>query len=384
MPSRDLTLMKQKWRKRIVRWGSAPILNGIAAVFSVLAGALASFFTGSIRASIGLPPSPEQGTNFALCNWNISGESVVFWTLVLLAAILFAWSKYSDSATDNEHKIYVGKALHGLESMPPSAFLLALAKEYIESHTQLAELRALTRQSMTSIGVDVVDAKIREVLTSLARTVESYDGHRDRSYRISLLLFRRKHWDSLKLKQIVDIRFLTESAQLGILESYSSLSIVYPELSKLELMSSTNEFAYPVYLPRDTTDAKNLLPGPPRAFHENGMFECHFIDSQITFLEKYFEDTNHMEAMRNFYETGSGRDVKSFVSIAIPANKWEMTVETADLKSAAVVHIEASEIDVMKTASGFFWPVAQPYLLLLSDMLVIRSSIKSQSKINNE
>ncbi|OEZ49277.1 hypothetical protein JAB1_24670 [Janthinobacterium sp. MP5059B] len=376
MPTHDFIKQVQHgWRRRFVAWGAAPVLNGIAAVFSVLAGALASFFTGSIRASLALPASADQGTNFSISNWHISGEAFVFWSLVILAAVLFAWSKYSDSAVDNEHKVYVGKALQGLESMPPSAFLLALAKEYVISHAEVAQLRALTRQTMTTIVLDDVDKAIRNVLTSLARTVESYDGHRNRSYRISLLLFVRADWNKEKLKRLVDIRFILESEQQGVLESLSSLSITYPVNSTLAPLTTTTEFAYPVHQPRREGDDKNLLPGPPRAFHRNGMFECHSLDPQLSQLSEHIADSNHNEVMREFYTKGPGVNVKSFVSIAVPSNKWDMTLDTANLDSAGVVHIEASELNVVKSASGFFWPVAQPYLLLISDMLAIRSSL---------
>jgi hypothetical protein len=376
-----LEKLHQNWKSRIIVWGAAPVLNGIAAVFSVLAGALASFFTGSIRASIALPGSADHGTKFAMENWHVTGEAVVFWSLVILAAVLFAWSKYSDSAVDNQHKAYVGKALQGLESMPPSAFLLGLAKEYVQSHAELAQLRALTRRTMTTIGLDVVDKAIRNVLASLARTVESYDGHRNRSYRISLLLFRTE-WDKEKLKKLVDIQFVTESGQQGVLESFSSLSINYPANSALDTLTGATEFAYPVHQPRGQRDEKNLLPGPPRAFHRNEMFECHYLDANLSQLSEYFADSNHIEVMRAFYASGPGKNVKSFVSIAVPANKWDMTVDTANLDSAGVVHIEASEANVMKSASGFFWPVAQPYLLLISDMLAIRSSLTPKPLAN--
>ena len=370
------------WRRRFVAWGAAPVLNGIAAVFSVLAGALASFFTGSIRASLALPASADQGTNFSMSNWHLSGEALVFWSLVILAAVLFAWSKYSDSAVDNEHKEYVGKALQGLESMPPSAFLLALAKEYVISHTAVARLRALSRQAMTTIVLDDVDKAIRDVLTSLARIVESYDGHRNRSYRISLLLFVRADWNQEKLKRLVDTRFIKESGQQGVLESFCSLSITYPVNSTLEALTKDTEFAYPVHQPSGVGDDKNLLPGPPRAFHLNAMFECHSLDPQLSQLSEYFADSNHNEIMREFYTKGPGVNVKSFVSIAVPSNKWDMTLDTANLDSAGVIHIEASELDVMKSASGFFWPVAQPYLLLISDMLAIRSSLTPKPLAN--
>jgi hypothetical protein len=92
-------------------------------------------------------------------------------------------------------------------------------------------------------------------------------------------------------------------------------------------------------------------------------------------MAPYFADSNHIRVMSEFYRSGPGKNVKSFVSIAVPSNKWDMTLDTTSASSSGVVHIEASDINVMKSASGFFWPVAQPYLLLISDMLAIRSSL---------
>lgn len=359
----------------LVRWGSAPIINGIAAVFSVLAGALASFFTGSIRQSLGLPAAPEKGTGFAVANWEISFEACVFWMLVFLAAALFAWTKYADSAVDNEHKTYVGKALQGLESMPPSAFLDTLANEYVSTHKQLAKLRGLAQTS--GVNDSDIESAICFVLRSLAKTIEAYDGHLGRSYRISLLLFVRSEWHVEKLNRVVDVEMLNRDQQLGVLESYSSMSITHPTNSTIQPLNVKSEFAYPIHKVREKNDAKNLLPGPPIAFNSAFMFECHTVDPDLSNLKPGFVDDNQRQAFSQFFTTGAGTNVKSFVSMAVPANNWNMSLDIAGSESAGVLHIEASEINVMKSASGFFWPVAQPYLLLLSDLLALRSGQRS-------
>lgn len=373
-PTLTLQSLRKKLKKHLISWGTAPIVNGVAAVFSVLAGALASFFTGSIRASLGLPVN-GNGAGFSTDHFQISGEALTFWSLVLFAALLFAWSKYADSAVDNEHKVFVGNALQGLESMPPSAFLLRLAEEYVESHAELSKLRALNRPNMKSLTIANVDRSIQTVLTSLAHIIEAYDGHLNRTYRISLLLFIRKSWNEEKLSKIVNIATLNQSAQQGLLESFSTLSIIYPQLSTLEPLSAENEFAYPIHRPHGEGDDRNVLPGPPRAFHLQKMFECHAVDSDLSQLTNFFADTNHTLAMKDFYKNGPGKNVKSFVSIPVPSNKWDMTLDTTNSAMSGVIHIEASEINVMKSASGFFWPVAQPYLLIISDMLAIRSAL---------
>jgi hypothetical protein len=352
------------------------VVNGIAAVISVLAGSLASFFTGSIRASLALPKDPSNGSTFATSNFELTGEAIAFWLLILLAACLFAWSKYSDSATDNEHKGFVSKALQGLESMPPSAFLQQLADEYRSAHEEVIRLQASFMPYRGNVTEEAIDEAIRKVLTAVAKVVQAYDGHVHRDYRLSLLLFSRNGWDKEKLQRAVDVDTLTQGAQIGSIESSSSLSIVYKVEKDNPSFPNNREFAFPVHKERSKDDRINVLPGPPRAFISKGMYECNSVEKLLA-DDVEFADRNHLNKIREFFTTGPGSGTKSFVSLAVPNNQWNSTVSMAGSDVAAIVHIEANDINVVKSASGFFWPVAQPFLLMISDLLALRSIVMS-------
>jgi hypothetical protein len=366
--------MARRFKQYLIEVGSHPVINGVAAVLSVLAGSLASFFTGSIRASLALPSDPVKGTTFSSVNFQMTGEAVVFWCLILAAALLFAWSKFSDSATDNEHKGYVSKALHGLESMPPDAFLKRLADEYRVAHNELARLYA-TGPGQPPLSMAMIDLAITNVLRSVARVVQAYDGHVDRQYRISLMLFTRDGWDLIKLKRAVDVDTINRQAQLGCVESFRHLTIENEGPGKrISCFVNSGEFSFPVHRQRSPTDTANVLPGPPQAYVLNGMYECHSVIDLLA-DPTAFDDKNQLKRMSEFFAHGPGSGVQSFVSLAVPNNKWNSTVSVAGSEVSAVLHIEANERNVMKSASGFFWPVAQPFLMILSNLLALRSTV---------
>jgi hypothetical protein len=367
-------------RRVLVNAGAHPIVNGVAAVISVLAGSLASFFTGSIRASLGLPKDPSLGSVFDPKNFDMTAEAGFFWTFVGAAAFLFAWSKFSDSATDNEHKGYVSKALHGLESMPPDAFLRKLADEYVTAHSETARVQASHHSSRGTLTAAAINESIQKVLKSVARVVQAYDGHVEREYRISLLLFSRDAWDKEKLGRVVDVATITQEAQLGSVESYRALTITHAVGKKSGgSFANSAEFAFPVHRERSEGDRANVLPGPPQACVMKHMYECHSVDELLN-DGSAFDDKNQLKKYRELFTTGPGKGVKSFVSLVVPANQWNATVGMAGSEIAGVVHIEANELNVMKSASGFFWPVAQPFLLMISDLLALQSSVTARSK----
>lgn len=359
-----------------VHLGSHPVINGVAAVISVLAGSLASFFTGSIRASLALPADPNNGSAFAATNFQFSAEATAFWLLIVFAAFLFAWSKYSDSATDNEHKGYVSRALHGLETMPPDAFLQALAKEYVIAHSEVARVQAASSPARVPLTEAQVNQSVIKVLLSIARVVQAYDGHVDRQYRLSLLLFSRE-WNVEKLERTVHVATLTENAQLGILENYTALTMTHIVGKKAQSsFENMLEYAFPIHRQSGKNDATNVLPGPPKAFLSKQLFECESVALLLEDTES-FADRNQLKRMQEFFDVGPGSGVRSFVSFAVPTNDWNSTVSAAGSEIAGIVHIEADGVDVMKGASGFFWPVAQPFLLIISDLLAIRSQVVS-------
>ncbi|WP_446903734.1 hypothetical protein [Burkholderia sp. YIM B11467] len=367
--------MFSEFKKRLVVMGSSPYVNGVAAVFSVLAGALASFFTNSIRSSLALPADPNDGNVIALAHLHWTGEAIVFWFLVALAALLFAWSKFSDSEVDNGHKEFLSEKLHGLESMPPDAFLKKLEAEYIVGRAAVAQARASANALGGMLIPTQADFHIQAILRAFASVASAYDGNVSSSYRVYLMCFSRQSWPEEKLKRAVNVKNLAPQAQFGVLETFPSLQIIYNENSKIKsAFDLVEEYALPVYEKTTPAEDKNVLPGAPRAFISKRIFECNSKDRLVKNLKNILDDRSQAEAMKNFYVNGPARSVKSFISLAVPKNEWvPQTVDWQGSEICAVLMIEADHEDLLKNAEGFFCPVVQPLLYMLSDLLAMRS-----------
>lgn len=356
----------------IVRKGSSPWVNGFAAVLSVLAGALASFFTSSIRLSLALPSDPNVGNTFSWSNWHFTVEAVVFWALVLGAAGLFALTKYSDTRSDNEHRDFLNKKLHGLESMPPDAFLGKLEAE-ITACREIVGLVTLSARSGGGVTRDEIDAKIHRLLESFAKIASAYDDQVNGNYRAYLMIYTR-HAPDAKLRRAIDLPNLNKDAQMGYLESFRSLcAVLRPESQREDLFDNNVDFALPLYgLTREVQD-KNLLPGAPKAFRSERVYECPSVRHLKDSLGAVVGDDNQAIALKAFFESGLGKHVQSFVSLAVPLDKWTpRPIELEGINICGVVSIEASHENIFKSAEVFFRPVVQPLLHMLSDLVSLR------------
>ncbi|UTV59573.1 hypothetical protein [Burkholderia arboris] len=376
--------MFSTFKMRLVAIGSSPYVNGVAAVFSVLAGALASFFTNSIRTSLALPADPNDGNAIALAHLHWTGEAVVFWFLVILAALLFAWSKFSDGEADNKHKEFLSEKLHGLESMPPDAFLKKLEAEYIVGRAAVAQATALSNTLGGMLNPSQVDSHIQSILRAFANVASAYDGSISSSYRVYLMRFSRNSWPEEKLKRAVDFKNLAKQAQFGVLETFLSLQIIFDVDAKIKsTFEPVEDYALPVYEKVAPAEDKNVLPGAPRAFVSRRIFECESTAKMVRRLRDVVGDKNQAEAMREFYKNGVGRSVKSFISLAVPINKWvSQTVDWQGSEICAVLMIEADHENLLKSAEGFFCPVVQPLLYMLSDLLAMRSVPENVVNVN--
>lgn len=363
-------------KKTITTLGASPLINGIAAVFSVLAGALASFFTSSIRQSLALPGDASQGTSFAWENFSFSLEALVFWMLVILAAMLFAWSKYSDSFTDSEHRGYLSRTLKNIESMPPDAFLQKLTDEYVATQKEVSRKQFAVLEGVLKVDVQEIDFAIKKILNSLTKVAIAYDGHVERDYRTYLMLYSADKWDESKLKKAFSFDSLSEREYVGTLESFPALSILELSSRSQKKLAPVTEFAFPIPKYPEGGRTSNILPGAPEAYLSEQLFRCGSIDQLLVDVDRDFANRTHVPFIKNFYADSDGKGVRSFISLPIRANKWgTSSVGLANRDIAGVVNIETSDENALKNAANFFWPIAQPFLSMLTDLISLRNHV---------
>jgi hypothetical protein len=181
----------------------------------------------------------------------------------------------------------------------------------------------------------------------------------------------------------VPVVHTSRAAYVGTLESFKSLCIVKnfgsgvdPRIGKIE---QDDEFALPIHHPENKANPNNVLPGGPQTFVD-GVYKCESVQALLKNLSEALLDRNQVPAIKKFYEERSGKGVKSFVSLAVPANKGgHSTVDLAGSVIAGVVNIEANAVNILKSESIFLRPVTQSFLLMISDLLSIRNSVISSS-----
>ncbi|MGN4071771.1 hypothetical protein ACS0X5_15965 [Burkholderia gladioli] len=368
------------WEHRLRSWfvgiGNSPMFTGVAAVLSVLAGALASFFTNSIRTSLALPADPTKGNSIQLANFHWSFEATIFWLLVASAAGLFGLNKFADSDIDNKHKNDINKKLHGLESMPPDAFLEKLEAGFNDAReadtAARAQLASAPGQRMSPVQMDYYICKILGILEQLAR---AYDGNIDASYRVYLMRFTGQRVASSKLARAVDVAMLpARESHHGYLETFASLSVTggHAEVSA-EGLGPLVEFAVPVLRSDKSDNKRDFLPGGARAMFMGRIYECNSVPRLLAAIAEEVSD-HQQDATRRFYKEGPGKGVKSFISLSIPNSSWApQSIHWQGSDVCGVVTIEADREGLLKNAVGFFCPVVQPFLYMLADMLASRT-----------
>jgi hypothetical protein len=365
-------LALKKW---LVPIGNSPVITGVAAVLSVLAGALASFFTNSIRTSLALPADPSRGNTIATTNFHWTGEATIFWLLVALTVILFGLSKFSDSEVDNAHKRTLNDRLHGLESMPPEAFLKILEREYTTAREAVAQATATYGQSGGTLPPSQIDQNIQTVLKAFATLAKAYDGHVDSTYRVYVLRLTRKDWPVEKLKRAVDLDNLPRQAQFGCLEAFAPLCFptAASPVDRTELGPLT-EFAVPVYDLDKSKHEKDFLPGAPRALLSERIYECESVPQLMSRLKAELHDEHQAVKLEQFFETGPGRSVMSFIALAIPTNKWapQISLHWQGSQFCGALVVETDHEHLLRNANGFFYPVVRPLLFMLADLLAMR------------
>lgn len=356
---KKLAARKTAFQGRCMTFLAAPYTGGVMTLCIIAAGALASFYAEAIKQSMTWPLSWE----------NFPGNVVAFWILSALSGILFSGAQWAQARRAKEVSDSVTHAIRRLSTLPAESFLPAYQAAFKQAG--LNAILALQEISDPEAKIAVVDLAIRNVLESIVQTARSFDGARDETqYSASLMLFRQRFADLATKEPVLQFDGYDERQLAGYLELMPELS-TNKERAFVSLVLPVHRETKKI-VDHEGKERFRVLPGAPWAYtyRAAAWFESVdiFVDSLIntTSLDHY-----SVLKVREYFEEGPARDVKSFASIPILQPSFEMEQGSEVL---GVLNLHSSEEGLLSdNGKTLYAPLLAPFNLLLSVLLVERS-----------
>lgn len=348
--------------------GNHPFISGIAATVAVLTGSFASFFTPAIRETIGLPGDTTKPNIFSLDNFHWHNESGVFLLFVSLSVLLFAWSKSSDTESQNtKHKelsSLVEQLVERLQRLPSDDFLQVFQMSFASAFTIALATTVAESGENKEDRLLRIDKAIRDILSAIIGLAIEFDEERGAKYSANIMLYDKDGWDEKKLALTMDITHLKKEAHDGTLTLFRKLSTTSKN-QESEPDLDVAEIAVPVHKPEEAKDKVNLLAGAPKAFRDNRYYRIPSQEDLFKWLDEKFADANQSRKTKDYFSTGPGKDIKSFVSIPIQASpQQELPV--------GVLNIHRSTAGLLEGGEKHFLPIVSPFIQLISYLLAGR------------
>ena len=364
--------MNKKKPPILYRIASRPLFSAVASVVAILAGALASFFTDSIRMSLGLPPSPTSGDGFAYSNFHVTLEAKVFWSLVLLAIVMFALSKAADARGARSNHSEIADMLNRAQSLPSDDFLKHY-QEIFEGATKYASIPILNDDA----AIRDVESAIRVLLGAIVKLALVYDevDEAETTYSANVMVLEKK-WELDALAVVCDVDHLVEASHIGVLSTFSELSTSSTALDEPD--ASLPNFSLPVHKKEEGRRGRtNILPGAPEAYA--GHTFCRYDSREILFvaLDEKMADHNQAEAIKRYFTSGGGEAIRSFVCIPIPAVSM-VGADAAGRACLGVLNVHANRVGLLAYAGERFVPIVMPLVYQVSLLLGLWQAARAQ------
>jgi hypothetical protein len=291
-----------------------PAYATIVTVLAVIAGLLGSVYQNDIAAAFPLTWSGASA--------GMSWRAVIFWLSVLLFAVLFflrqqaddqAGQRLEEAATKAEGTTARIEAL--IQTLPPRAFQTHLAEMYVAAHNAVA--RVMPKGVREGLAPPDLVAVIQSLLHAIAFLASVYDDQPmteqgAASYSANIMLFVPQH----SLPTDLELLFLPreyDRAQLrGALVLRQDLSSI---ASDQRIDEAVPSIALPVPEEAERDGRWIALPGAPRAFLRGEVDG--YADTQT--MAQWAEERGDFlpsvrDALREYFNSGGGRTVKSFIS----------------------------------------------------------------------
>ena len=346
----------------IERWCLNPFYDVTITVLGVMTGLVGSLFSAEIK-------SPFSG-------WGaFSYPALAFWGLLILFSFLFF---FKHKATH----IAQGKLIRQTESLevliktlPPDGFLTDFARIYNLSHQ--AALKPFSTQSSNdgkSI-IENIEHAIRTILDGIVTLTKTFDSKpHDVIYAANIMLYKSiTDLSDAEIKEISkNVMFVEEGFDLKTLEGLLGLQVnlsTTTETDKPEPDAELREFYLPIPINKKSDDGKRYkyLPGAPLAFIENTMN----VNSDSSSLCRWCQDSGDFSPtlcknVEDYFLSEASEKIKSFASLPISMGNHSLRLGVLN------IHRNSKGLLDEKEPLKQFWPLMQPFLALLFDLLLER------------
>lgn len=352
----------------------------VVTLLVVLAGAGASLFTEGIRNNaLNLIPAADSGSG-----------AVIFWLMLFITLILvFANQRgvLKKTSREQEHMssslAKLDSAVKRLNTLPSEQFLPSF-------HDSFREALAMTLLVLDDDDacVEDIEKAIRGVLGAIAESARDFDGVGSAvNYGANVMLFRSRDEPSTLSSRwsLVDVG-PSHAEYLGVLELYKVLSTC--TASPGEPDARTPEISLPVpseveeyYDEANARMSSVLLPGAPAAFMKRS-FESY--SSRGAFLKSLLAtgvDRAQVRRLRDYFESGAGKSIESFASIAIVGPKLAKDEEP---EPVGVLNIHSERAGLMEdNGAVLFGPLVGPFIALLAILIDQRRGTIAAQPVTN-
>lgn len=358
------------------KMGSNAWFGGATAVITVLAGGLASFFTDEIKTYL-LP-------FFGIGAYVVSWKATVFWICVALAGGSLGLGQWSQGRRNARATAKLESMVVKLETLPTGKFL----PDWQEA-CRISLLDGVTLVLSETKSIEQVEQLIRDLLGSILQTAQQFDKiWHPVQYSANIMVWREADAKSnVKLEaaspKVIVPWFQGDVRVSGVLELIPGLSTTLTAGDPAPFVPDIG--AEPVVLPVpvdlslaydvNRKSRSPVLPGAAWA-HVNKQF------AQFPDVSKFAEwidertsiDTHAANAMKDYFFKGDGDHIKSFGSIPVLSPAAKRGLE--HLRPIAVLNLHSNEPGLLEdNGQTLFVPLLEPFLVLISILLVERNSL---------
>jgi hypothetical protein len=353
-----------------------PWFSGVTAIVGTVAAVLAAVFVDQL----------QRAFPFWCCSLHFEPKAFFVWLFILLFGLMFGSNFWAQTATTDQqlNELKASTAQLGessaeltklIKTLPPKNFLDGFEHHLIDCYAMAV------KGTEANASPKAVKEGIVSVLSSLAHTAMLFDGlSKPWGYCANVMVFRPFAGveESVRLDYERRAKFSERPGVGG--DGWSGVLELMPELAvsirhdgpsyRPQLPHFVLEIPLPQY--RLGGDGKStVLPGAPEAFCVRGSaFWLDTFDMGNECREKRGMRPAVGESMDEYFKRGEGRDVRSFVSMALLPPLLLDEENPASVEPLGVVNIHSDKPGMLRTHGvDLFVPLTIPHKLLLSRLL---------------
>ena len=357
---------------------SHPFFGGLTAFVTIMAGALASFFTDDIRNNL---------TPFVFSD-SVSLKASAFWACVIMAGVFLGGGQWAQNRRASRTTRELGVMINRLQTLPADGYLPSYQSCY-----RVAASNAFAIIYSTNPTVAQIEATIRTVLGAILETARDFDRNAGVDYYANIMLWRPNGLGLEAKSPLHLVTFVKNDPNVaGLLE-------LIPELSTSTANGTTptgnvtpydrdqNISAITLPIPNDPAPVRDskfllrypILPGAPWAFIGKMFASYENISQLFQWLDNSSSTDLHTIAkIKNYFISGDGKHIRSFGSMPILL-PTEDALTSEDLP-LGVLNLHSTKEDLLQdNGQTLFAPLLEPFLILLSILLLKREEIKIAS-----